>query len=290
MKKTFFSLALVAMSTLGFAQSETMEAFKHVGVGLEVGLMGAGVQVSMPVVTDHLVLVVGCNFPQLTYGTTIDVDSKELRSKIDDLNGSINRYNQIPGKHIDNLSYPNKDISLDVDAKLNLGAFKALVEYYPWQNHSFHLTAGMYIGKEDFISLSGSAEQEWWSVYQKAVDINNNQLPANMKVDGMDEAVKFNIDEQTFQVKPSGTGELELNIVTKKVKPYVGIGFGRPIPTKRVGFQFELGAWMHGTPTIKSAQEIAYQSGTAGIDGVGDVMSKITVYPQMTFRLTGRIF
>ena len=58
---------------------------------------------------------------------------------------------------------------------------------------------------------------------------------------------------------------------------------------KRVGFQFELGAWMHGKPTIKSSSEVSYDPSAEGIDGVGDVMSKIQFWPQMTFRLTGRI-
>ena len=84
--------AIVASSALAQSYNK-MEAFHNVGVGIEAGLMGAGIEVSMPVVSDHLVLVLGYNLPKLTIGTDFDVSSSELRSKIHELNANINRYN-----------------------------------------------------------------------------------------------------------------------------------------------------------------------------------------------------
>ena len=295
MKRLLTTAALSAMAvSCAFAQSyNKMEAFHNVGVGIEAGLMGAGVEVSMPVVTDHLVLVLGYNLPKLSIGTDFDVSSSELRGKIRDLNANIDLYNSqvgnIPGySRIDNLDCPSTDINVDVDAKVNFGAFKAMVEYYPSARSSFHLTAGMFVGQDDFISLSGTADAAWWQVYQKALSINK-QLPSDMRINDIENSVKFNIDEQTFQLKENSGGKVDLSVATKKVKPYFGIGFGRAIPKKRVGFQFELGAWMHGKPTIKSASEVSYDAEADGIDGVSDVMSKVQFWPQMTFRLTGRI-
>ena len=295
MKRLLTTAALSAIvASSAFAQSyNKMEAFHNVGVGIEAGLMGAGIEVSMPVVSDHLVLVLGYNLPKLTIGTDFDVSSSELRSKIHELNANIDRYNaqasNMPGySRIDNLDCPNSDINVDVDAKVNFGAFKAMIEYYPSARSGFHLTAGMFVGQEDFISLNGTADDAWWQVYQKALSINK-QLPSDMRIRDIENSVKFNIDEQTFQLKENSGGKVDVSVATKKVKPYFGIGFGRAIPKKRVGFQFELGAWMHGKPTIKSASEVSYDAEADGIDGVSDVMSKVQFWPQMTFRLTGRI-
>lgn len=297
MKKFMTTMAITAIAaSSAVAQTTTkMNAFHNVGVGIEAGLMGAGVQVSMPVVTDHLVLVLGYNLPSIKYGTDFDVDANELQGKIGELNNVINQYNNMANvlpnySHIDNLPCPNHDINVDVDAKVNFGAVKALLEYYPSSIHTFHITAGIFIGQEDFISINGIADQAWWNTYQKAIEINNTQLPAELRINGLENAVKFNVDEQTFQLKPDSKGKVDLSVTTKKVKPYLGFGFGRAIPKNRVGFQFEVGAWMHGTPKIKSSSEISYDASAEGIDGVSDTMSKIQFWPQMTFRLTGRIF
>ena len=85
---------------------------------------------------------------------------------------------------------------------------------------------------------------------------------------------------------------LDAAIQISKVRPYAGIGFGRSVPNKRIGFQFEMGAWFHGTPKVVSPNELPadkYDPNAESIEGVGDIISKITVYPQITLRLTGRI-
>ena len=95
MKRLFTTAALSAMAaSCAFAQSyNNMEAFRNVGVGIEAGLMGAGFEVSMPVVTDHLVLVLGYNLPNFKVKTDFDVSSSDIRQKINEMNTNINNYN-----------------------------------------------------------------------------------------------------------------------------------------------------------------------------------------------------
>ena len=52
MKKIILSLTVLAAAVSANAQ----EAFRHLGVGFEAGTAAAAVNVSVPVVTDHLVL------------------------------------------------------------------------------------------------------------------------------------------------------------------------------------------------------------------------------------------
>ena len=296
MKSFFTTAALSAMAaSCAFAQSyNNMEAFRNVGVGIEAGLMGAGFEVSMPVVTDHLVLVLGYNLPNIKVNTDFDVSSSDIRQKINEMNTNINNYNaQASGmpnySRIDNLDYPDKDITVDVDAKVKLGAFKCMLEYYPSAENSFHITAGMLIGQDNFVSLKGTADAEWWQTYMKAIEINDKQLPSEYRVINLEDVVKFSIDDRTFQFKPNSNGKVDLDVNINKVRPYLGFGFGRPVPKKRVGFQFELGAWFHGKPEIVSDSEVSYDPSADGVSDVVKVMNKIQFWPQMTFRLTGRI-
>lgn len=297
-RKTFATLAFMAFaSSSALAQStenKNMEAFRNLGVGVEVGLMGASVQVSMPVVSNHLVVVLGYNFPNVSVNADFDISSGDICRKIDELNGNINNYNAqtsgIPGhQKIDNLSYPNKDIAVDVDAKFNLGAAKVLLEYYPSAKHSFHITAGMFVGQSEFVKINGTADREWWQTYMHAIDINNNQLPEQYRINNLENVVRFSIDDRTFQVSPDSDGKIEFAAKTNTVKPYLGIGFGRAIPKHRVGFQFELGAWMHGKPELVSSSEVAYDPSADGVSDIMKTVNKIQFWPQMTFRLTGRI-
>ena len=77
---------------------------------------------------------------------------------------------------------------------------------------------------------------------------------------------------------------------------YLGIGFGRAVPkTKRVSFACDLGVQFWGTPKIYMDQpggEVRLQD--EGLDGDGGkivkTISKITVWPCLSFRINGRIF
>ena len=121
----------------------------------------------------------------------------------------------------------------------------------------------------------------------KAIEINDKQLPSEYRVSNLEDVVKFSIDDRTFQFKPNSNGKVDLDVNINKVRPY--LGFGRPVPKKRVGFQFELGAWFHAKPEIVSDSEVSYDPSADGVSDVVKVMNKIQFWPQMTFRLTGRI-
>lgn len=302
MKKIIFSLAAVAMALTANAQTEQMNAFRNVGIGVEAGLMGAGVELSMPVVTNHLVLVLGYNFPNLKYSTDFTFDAGNLNDEIDKLNSNVSMINAY-GASLTPVSKLNEDeITVSADAKLNWGNFKAMLEYYPSENSGFHFTVGAMIGNEEFISLSGVADDYTQKAYTSALKLEQDYNAwkksnasvieaANLSLPetNIKGSLRYNIDETTY-----GLGdrcEVDAAIKIQKIKPYFGIGFGRAIPNKRVGFQFEIGAWYHGTPEILSTNELdKYYEDADGFDGIGDIMSKVQVYPQVTFRLTGRIF
>ena len=308
MKKTTLTLALAAIVAMSNAQALQMNAFRNVGVGVEAGLMGAGVEVAVPVVTNHLVLVAGVTFPKVTFSTDITLNTGDWNDKIGELNQKVDKLNakysqpeyaQYQHPHYDHVEYldPSGEMTVTADAEINLPAFKTMLEYYPSERSTFHFVAGVMIGKGDFISIHGEPDAVSKNAYMSALRLNdaiqNDPVAQKNDIQGIKDigdVLHFNIDDKTYRVREDCS--LDAAIQISKVRPYAGIGFGRSVPNKRVGFQFEMGAWFHGTPKVVSPNELPadkYDPNAESIEGVGDIISKITVYPQITFRLTGRI-
>lgn len=294
MKKILFSLATMALALTATAQTEHMNSFRNLGIGVEAGLMGAGVQVSVPVVTNHLVLVVGYNLPEFTYSTDFDFDAKDLNTEIDKLNKSVSLANQAGGNFTPVSRISQDEITVSADATINWGNIKAMLEWYPSSYRTFHFTFGAMIGQDQqFLKFSGVADPSTQAAYSSALKLErqmkSSQFSALVENVDIQSSLRYNIDETTY-----GLGEncaIDAAVEIEKIKPYFGIGFGRSIPNKRLGMQFELGAWYHGTPKIISSNELStYDPSADGFDGVGDILSKAQIFPQLTIRITGRIF
>lgn len=313
--KKFFAIALAVSMMTGAAQAQ--EAFKHLGMSIEAGTTGAGINLSYPLVSDHIILTLGYNLPTFTYKTDFDLKTGSINGEIDRANGMIDRYNDVITRYpdeaakrglsmIDRIENVNK-IKTDIEATIDFGNFKALIEYYPTKSSNFHFTAGLFIGSGDWISVSAQADQALWNTYLRAIEQNSKIVPMSANdiapgfpstdiapVSDLDKAAKFNIYDQTFLLDKDSKGHMDAKLTVMKAKPYIGIGFGNSVPVNhRVGFQMELGAYYHGRPSIESPCEVNYDSSAYGSDKIDDVMEviqKMTWYPQLTFRITGRIF
>lgn len=290
MKKLFIA-ALLSVLFIGTANAQTMKAFNNVSVGVEVGIMGLGFQASMPLVDDKLVLDLGYNLYPGKFNQDINVKKDNINKGLEGLNKKIE---EIPGgvPGCEKINLLKNDVTIGAKAELSSN-FKAMLEWYPFKKGTFHITGGVMIGSGDFLTASGVANDEAQNAFQAAK--KNQKILRDKGILSKDEdlvfnTVRFNIDDHTYAINENSE-DLSADITLKinKVKPYLGFGFGRAIPMNRVGFQFELGAWYHGTPTISSSREIKFDPKADGIDGVGDVLKKVKFFPQMTFRLIGRV-
>lgn len=361
--KKVFTIALAASLLAGAAQAQ--EAFKHLGMSLEAGTTGLGVNLSYPLVTDHLVLTLGYNFPTFTIKSDADLSAGYVNGKIDQVNSMISKFNSdvdkfnqgaaafndkadllashgIAVNKLNAISPINENIDkldamkADLEAKLNFGNFKAFLEYYPTTKSYFHLTVGVMIGNEEWMNISAKVDDNTWGKYTdglrirdlaaNAVNSYNNSLAANnaniteanalidqynqipgvdrlnhlpllpeASMPEIDDAAAVSLNGQTFVLDKNSGGKLDVAMKVKKVKPYLGVGFGSSVPTKhRCGCQFELGAYYQGTPTLESAQENPHYTGNIYRDKSIDELVKTIVhfqwYPQMTLRFTGRLF
>ncbi len=167
---------------------------------------------------------------------------------------------------------------VDLEGKLDMTNFKLLFDYYPSLNSSFRITAGAFIGADKIIS-----------VYNDGPFIAN---PAYYGTAG----VKLG----DYRITSDAQGNVSADLKVNKFKPYLGIGFGRAVPRKRIGLAFDLGVQFWGSPGVYTTTKDDFgdthykklgkdDTGNDDANNVFDILSKVTVYPVMSLRLCGRI-
>lgn len=162
--------------------------------------------------------------------------------------------------------------SVNVEGGIQRTQASLLLNVYPFKRSSFFVTGGAYFGGSRLVKIKGHSQElkDLYDQYgdQVGIIIGDYKLP---------------IDENG-----NVTGGLKVN----GFRPYLGLGFGRAVPYKRVGFMVELGAQFHGPRKVYSGtgdvDDLLDQ--TDGDDDFTKVIDKLKVYPVLKFRICGRIF
>ena len=184
---------------------------------------------------------------------------------------------------------------LDIEGKLKMNQFSLLFDYYPFTHSSFRLTAGAYIGNNKVINVRNKnmfvEASQWGSA--------GLQLASGGGV----------YDKYTILTDKEGNIKADLKVNT--FRPYIGVGFGRSVPRKRIGLSVDLGVQIWGTPKVLT--NLMYFDGNEGdfvtrnedinknkitrtdkdykkIKDAVKTIHKIGVYPVLTFRVNGRLF
>ncbi len=110
---------------------------------------------------------------------------------------------------------------LDISPKVKSLLFEALLDYHPFKKRSFKLVAGLAYGTGD----------------------SEVMAEPTVKTGTFKFASDFEIDAQDF-------GKANFSVSGNAIRPYVGIGLGRAIPKRRIGFGFELGTYYSGSPKL----------------------------------------
>ncbi|MDR6560752.1 MULTISPECIES: hypothetical protein [unclassified Arcicella] len=110
---------------------------------------------------------------------------------------------------------------LDISPKVKSLQIDALIDFHPFKRKSFKLVGGLAYGTGD----------------------SEVMAEPTVKTGKFKFASDFEIDAQDF-------GKANLKVTGNKIRPYLGIGFGRAIPKSRVGFGFEMGAYYSGSPKL----------------------------------------
>lgn len=258
MKTRLFSLvcALVASVSLSSvsAQSDNgveMGIFNHLSVGASASTLGYGFDIALPV-TPYLALRGGLEImPSIKFDTDVDADLE------------FNGYG----------SY-STSINLEGDTKRTQSYLIANI--YPFKRSSFFLAAGAYLGGAKIVGAKGQTDdQELISLLQQYTSTGGIVIG-------------------DYSIPVDRNGSVSGSIEVKKFRPYFGLGFGRSVPYRRVGFSFEMGVQLHGTPQVKDKNGyINFRDlldDAEADDDFSEIVDKLTIYPVIKFRLTGRIF
>ena len=94
-----------------------------------------------------------------------------------------------------------------------------------------------------------------------------------------------------YKLPVDENGNVKGGLKVQKVRPYLGLGFGRYVPKKRISVTGELGVQFHGhiKPYTSEGEIEAFDELTEK-DDWKKVMDKLTVYPMLKIVISGRIF
>lgn len=285
MKKHFIALCMLATTIGASAQitDDDKQLFNHVGAGLSVGLDGIGINLATTI-TPYVQARVGVGIMPKIQVNDIDVNMNIDGSQVVEANSFINMYNQLPGVNkIDNINPPKE---LSMSAKLNMTNFKMLFDIYPSKTSSWRLTVGFYAGKSQLL-------EAWTTNCDKELQTITNYNAALEKQPGLAEQFglkPIGVEVGDYLIKPDGP-QARAYLKVNGFKPYLGIGSGRAISNKhRLSFAWDLGCQFWGTPTIYVQDKpLTEDSGIDGDGGIIKTISKITIYPTLSFRINGRI-
>jgi hypothetical protein len=169
----------------------------------------------------------------------------------------------------DEFDYEN-DATMDATISMKRISGNVLLNIYPAKSFPLFLCAGAYFGGSELLKIDGHSD-----------DIANF-------IQGADD---YGIVLGDYSIPVDKNGNVSGGIRVKSFRPYVGIGFGRAVPKKRVGFMTEMGVQFHKSPEVYTSQGAIRNIVDDEDDtSFSEILSKITVYPVIKFRLCGRLF
>lgn len=286
MKKVFALCAVLVLGVSSMSAQDTEKKccgkcenhiglFNHLGWDINVGTQGIGIDLAVPI-TKYLELSVGVNhMPAFTYSTDAKIGHIKGNAT-DPATGFVYPYD-IDGREVHITGNTERTTG---EAKLSI---------YPFgTKNSLFVVGGISFGGNRLMKFKGysSAIDDYYN-NPNFTDVNGNVIPASAK-----DVIQAEIDKYEFQFDKEGNTRVEAK--ARKWRPYVGLGYGRLIPKKNIGFRVEAGVQLMGKVklyqgdrevSVKNAVPEGYDD---DISKVVDEINKYRVYPVLKFAITGK--
>ena len=276
----FFALALSAMT--GMQAQEDKAIFNHLAVGVGAGTTGITIDASTTI-TPYVGVRAGVNiFPTIKVNADLDLEidgtTRQYFSQLAALNGFDG----------------NLPETIKVQGKPSMTTGHVLFDLYPSKTTSFHFTVGAYFGGSEIVEVYNKEAGALANVAKYNDLLKNGTLITPPGV-ALDEFERAGVALGDYFLSPKHDGSVNATIEVAGFRPYIGIGTGRAVPKKRIGFQLDAGVQFWGTPKVyvdgANGKEQLTEEDVEGDDGGAiKLLSKITVYPRISFRIVGRIF
>ena len=276
MRKLLLATLALLLGITDMSAQTNSEIFNHLGTSIGVGTTGITIDLSTPV-THYLGIRAGVDIiPTIKYSTNLNIEYP----------ATVQTARDVLSAHGINTDDLPKNI--EVEGKASLVTEHILLDIFPFKNSSFHLTTGIYFGGSKVIKVYNKKE----GVLSLANTYNDyvSQNPIVAKKYGLTPA---GIQLGNYFLTPDDEGNVNAYIKTNKIRPYIGLGFGRSVPTEHhLACQFDIGVQLLGTPKvyIQDDPDPLTEQDTEGKDGgLIKAISKSNVYPCLSLRLVGRI-
>lgn len=247
------------------AQKEYKRGFlNHVGINVGAGTEGISVGLAAPV-TGFFELEAGVNvMPSFKLSGDLDVDV------------NTSSLPQVP-----TVTYPTS-ATIHAEGSFDRTTFNVKANLYPFGGGTkFFIAAGLSIGGEKIAEVSGSCDE---------LRDFSQKLPTQELKDQFRQAVSANLAGYNLQFDENYN--VQGDIRCKKVRPYLGLGFGRLVPKNRLGMRLELGCqFMDKLKVYQNDTEIDINKALedAGDDDLSKFVKDLKIYPVVKFSFTGRI-
>lgn len=214
--KKLMMVAVILLTSVGsvMAQNEYKRGFfNHVGLNVGAGTEGISVGLAAPV-TSFFEVEAGVNvMPSFKLSGDLDVDV------------NTSSLPQVPG-----VQYPSS-ATIHAEGSFDRTTFNVKANLYPFGGGTkFFIAAGLSIGGEKIAEVSGSCDE---------LRDFSQKLPSQELKDQFRQAVSANLAGYNLQFDENYN--VQGDIRCKKVRPYLGLGFGRLVPKNRLGMRLELG-------------------------------------------------
>lgn len=158
--------------------------------------------------------------------------------------------------------------NVNVEGTLKRTSGNVLLNVYPFKSASFFIAAGAYFGGDKLVQITGHSDE-----LQQLIAQGGN----------------YGIEIGDYTIPVDKNGNISGGLKVAAFRPYLGLGFGRIVPKKRVNFMFELGVQFHKTPKVYSDNGDLGNLMEEADNDFSDIIDKLTLYPVLKFRLSGRI-
>ena len=265
--KKLMMVAVILLTSVGsvMAQKEYKRGFlNHVGINVGAGTEGINVGLAAPV-TGFFELEAGVNvMPSFKLSGDLDVDV------------NTSSLPQVP-----NVQYPH-EATIHAEGSFDRTTFNVKANLYPFGGGTkFFIAAGLSIGGEKIAEVTGSCDE---------LRKFSQSLPTQELKNEFRQAVSANLAGYNLQFDENYN--VQGDIRCKKVRPYLGLGFGRLVPKNRLGMRLELGCqFMDKLKVYQNDTEIDINKALedAGDDDLSKFVKDLKIYPVVKFSFTGRI-
>lgn len=263
MRKIILSaIILLAGLSVSSAQDNFYNTANRWSIGAGVGTEGISFEVATNI-NKYFAVRAGLNImPGISYSDDVDIDLSGVDPRLEAA------------------GYPTS-AKMNVEGSLSRTTIDLKGDWYPGGG-KFFVTAGFSFAGSKLIKVKGHS-QEIADAYEEygplAQQYGITMTDAYIEVDNY----KIPIDKN---------GNVSGGLKVNGFRPYLGVGFGRAVPKKRVGCRVELGVQFHGTPKFYvdngNFEELS-KAAEGDLSDAIDVIESIKVYPVLKFTLRGRI-